>query len=137
MIVHITKDFTLQEMVESPTARAHHIRNYPGQNEMQAIEGLVKRLLQPLRIAYGRAIRITSGYRCPELNKLVGGKPASQHIKGEAADCVVENPRELLEILLDCYMPYDQVIYYREKNFLHLSLRSDGGKNRRQIMILP
>jgi hypothetical protein len=30
---------------------------------------------------------VTSGYRSPIVNKLVGGSGTSQHVRGEAADC--------------------------------------------------
>lgn len=129
----ISKDFTWEEMCDSPTAKAHQLDNLPGRKERHALEELVKRVLQPLRIAYGKPIRISSGYRCPELNRLVGGVTSSQHIKGEAADCVVRDATELLGVLLAHKIPFDQAILYRKRNFLHLSIRP--GKLRKQIII--
>lgn len=46
--------------------------------------------LQVIRDLLGRPIRITSGYRTPEHNKAVGGEPNSYHLKGMAADIVVD-----------------------------------------------
>jgi hypothetical protein len=120
-------------MIKSETADKHGIPNIPDDKARVAIEELVKRTLQPLRTLYGRPIRISSGYRCLELNKLVGGKPMSQHIKGEAADCVAGDANRLLGILLAHNIPFDQAILYRKRNFLHLSLRAD--RNRRRILI--
>jgi uncharacterized protein YcbK (DUF882 family) len=121
-------------MTHSRTAEERGIENEPGEKEERAIEELVKRLLQPLRQVYGKPIRISSGYRCPELNKLVGGAPSSQHVKGEAADCVAENGAGiLLELLLLSELPFDQAILYPKRNFLHLSLRAKN--NRRQTII--
>jgi uncharacterized protein YcbK (DUF882 family) len=122
------------EMTQSETARKHGIVNEPGREERAAIEELVKRTLQPLRLAYGRPIRISSGYRCRELNRLVGGSPKSQHIKGEAADCVVGDASRLLGVLLAHQIPFDQAILYRKRNFLHVSLRSM--RNRRKVIIM-
>ena len=42
--------------------------------------------LEPIRVHLGVPIRVSSGYRCKALNKLVGGSPTSQHVVGEAAD---------------------------------------------------
>jgi uncharacterized protein YcbK (DUF882 family) len=120
-------------MIHSRTAEDRGIENEPGEKEVVAMEELVKRLLQPLRLAYGKPIRISSGYRCPELNKLVGGAPSSQHVKGEAADCVAEDRAEvLLGVLLAAELPFDRAILYPKRNFLHLSLRAK--RNRKQIL---
>lgn len=42
--------------------------------------------LDAARARYGGPMKITSGYRCPEHNAKVGGKPDSAHTTGEAAD---------------------------------------------------
>lgn len=42
--------------------------------------------LQELRDAFGQAITVTSGYRCKDHNKAIGGAPRSQHLLGKAAD---------------------------------------------------
>lgn len=130
---NITPNFTWEEMLYSATARANGIDNRPGTSEMVAIERLVKELLQPLRELYGRPIRITSGYRCAALNRLVGGVPASQHLKGEAADCVASNATRLVDILMQSGLVFDQAIWYKKRNFIHLSLRSQN--NRRKLII--
>lgn len=47
-------------------------------------------LLEALRADLGdHPVRITSGYRCPEHNRAVGGTATSQHTAGLAADIVV------------------------------------------------
>jgi len=43
-------------------------------------------LLQGARAEAGVPFTVTSGPRCEEYNKLVGGVPASEHITGEGAD---------------------------------------------------
>jgi len=134
MKLNISRDFTWDEMTYSEMAEMYEIKNRPDWEEMVALEHLVKRVLQPLRLAYGKPIRISSGYRCAELNRLVGGVPSSQHVKGEAADCVVEDAEELLKVLLEGKFPFDQAILYRKRNFLHVSLRRKG-RNRGRVII--
>ena len=133
----ITTNFSWEEMTGSATARKYHLVNRPGTGEMVAVERLVKELLQPLRDLYGRAIRISSGYRCAELNRLVGGVAASQHLRGEAADCVVTGDAAgLLKVLEGSGLVFDQAILYRRRNFLHLSLKVHG-QNRQQVIVYP
>jgi hypothetical protein len=62
---------------------------------------VAKELLEPIRALVKAPIQITSGYRCPDLNKRVGGSETSQHIQGEAADFVVQGyETEALEVQL-------------------------------------
>ena len=95
----ISENFELKEFTRSDTAMRKEIANDPGVQEVKAIENLVVNLLQPLREKYGKRMVINSGYRCPELNKAVGGVPTSQHTKGEAADVACEHPAYLVECL--------------------------------------
>lgn len=130
----ITKDFRWEEVLGSEMARVNGIDNVPGAEESRALVHLVKVLLQPLRERYGKPIRITSGYRCERLNKLVGGVASSQHLKGEAADCKVEDAGVLLKVLIASGLVFDQAILYKRKNFLHLSLKR-GGNNRKMVIM--
>lgn len=131
----ITKNFTLEEFTRSETAERMGINNVPGNREKMAIVNLCAKLLQPLRDIYGKPIRINSGYRCPELNKAVGGVPNSMHQNGEASDLSIDGKaRELLELIEENHLPFDQAILYRKQNFLHVSLKLDG-EQREQIII--
>ena len=47
--------------------------------------------LQKIRDHFGKAVTITSAYRCPIHNKNVGGATGSYHAKGMAADIVVND----------------------------------------------
>ncbi|MDL2244530.1 D-Ala-D-Ala carboxypeptidase family metallohydrolase, partial [Parabacteroides sp. OttesenSCG-928-J18] len=105
------------------------IENRPGTEAMTNMERLVRELLQPLRELYGKPIRISSGYRSVALNRTVGGAANSQHLKGEAADCTVKEAAELLDVLKNSGLVFDQAILYRKRNFLHLSLKKEGNRN--------
>lgn len=48
-------------------------------------------MVQKVRTHFGQAVYVSSGYRCPEHNKAVGGAKDSQHLYGKAADIVVRN----------------------------------------------
>lgn len=123
----LSENFTLDEFTTSDTATRLGINNVPGERELEALRVLVKRTIQPLRDKLGVPVRVNSGYRCPELNKAVGGVPTSQHQKGEAADLSIDGKAsDILEALENSNIPFDQAILYREQNFLHVSLKLDG-----------
>lgn len=54
-------------------------------------EHLVNNVLDPVRDAFGKPIKVNSGYRCEKHNKEVGGAKNSQHLLGQAADIAAEH----------------------------------------------
>ena len=129
------KYFTLNELTRSATARRHGIDNTPPASAVKALHALVDNVLDPLRQAWGGPIRVNSGYRCPLLNKLVGGTPTSQHQHGEAADITVGSRaanRRLLALIKRLNLPYDQLIDEKDCRWIHISHRT--GHNRRLSM---
>jgi hypothetical protein len=126
----LSENFFEEEFTQSETARDLHIDNTPNGAQRAALGQLVRSLLQPLRNVVGRPLHINSGFRCQALNKAVKGQPSSQHTKGEAADVSGVKPEELLKILLESKLEFDQAIVY--PTFLHLSYRA--GRNRKQVL---
>lgn len=121
----ISKNFSYREFEASNKADEKGICNVINTFEVRdAIKALVDTVLQPLRDAWGKPLHINSGYRCPELNREVGGMPTSQHVKGEAADVACDNPVELARLAASMHLPYDQMILY--PTFVHFSHRLKG-----------
>ena len=120
----LTDNFTINEMTYSVTALANKIDNRPSVEVIANLKGLCENVLQPLRNHLGCSVIITSGYRCPALNRKVGGKPNSQHLKGQAADLVVpqKNLREVFDYIKN-NLPYDQLLYEFNKTdkWIHVS----------------
>ena len=83
--------FTLSELTYSATATAHSIPNVPTAEVVKNLETLVHCVLDPVREAWGAPIIVSSGYRCKELNKRVGGAEHSYHLRGMAADIYPKN----------------------------------------------
>jgi len=48
-------------------------------------------ILEDLRVHFGESVVINSAARCLEHNRSIGSKDTSQHIKGKAADIVVDH----------------------------------------------
>lgn len=107
----LSENFSLIEFTRSQTATRHGITNTPPHLELQNIIALVNNVLQPLRDEVGR-IRVSSGYRGPELNSIIGGSERSQHMSGQAADIECPGmPNEwLFAKILDMDLPVDQLI---------------------------
>lgn len=96
---------------------------------------LCKFLLEPLRELVGKPIQITSGYRSPSLNALVGGTPTSQHSTGQACDINVSGMQKTdLFKLVVANLDFDQCIMEYDSNCLHLSY-TGAEKNRHEIYI--
>ena len=132
----LTQNFTLNELIYSATAEANKIDNRPSVPVISNLRALCTNVLQPLRDALGCPIVITSGFRCAELNKRIGGAANSQHLYGQAADLVVptKNLKEVFNYI-KINLPYDQLLYEYNKTdrWIHVSYRTDG-KNRKQAI---
>ena len=128
-----SKYFSVKEMLHSDTADRLKIDNTPISDEIvDNIQYLMSRL-DEIRGGYGKPIYINSGYRCAELNKLVGGKPNSQHLKGEAADLRFDI--DLLNFIIQ-FCHFDQLIIEKSKTskWIHISFKIDKDKERNQVL---
>lgn len=135
MTTPISNHFKYEEFERSSKAKELGIDNrIPSDKIRYAIRILVLNLLQPLRDQLKRPLVVVSGYRCPSLNRAIGGSVSSQHMKGEAADVYCKNALEallLVQIVLRHCLPFDQLILY--KSHLHLSFKANGPQ-RHQVL---
>lgn len=126
--IRIGTHFTLVEFTQSQTAIRKNISNDPPPNIIAKIASLVGNVLDPLRDKIGQPIRISSGYRSPTLNKLIGGAKGSQHTLGEAADIYspTMSAEDLFKFIRASDLPYDQLIF--EGTWVHVSYRPNPRK---------
>jgi len=136
----ITEYFTLNELTRSAVALRHGIVNRPGPQEIANLISLAANILEPVRQNFGRAFRPSSGYRAPEVNKLVGSKPTSQHVTGQAADFEIPAiANRMLANWIKDNLIFDQLIleFYRPDNpgsgWVHCSYAVN--QNRNQCLI--
>lgn len=154
MKTYLTKDFTLEEMLESSTAREHNIAEQwePPQEVIQNLTNLCINLLQPLRDALG-PIYISSGWRCARLNTLIGGVPNSWHLLGEAADCEhwgtgqksqghdadaitqAWGNQAIIDTVKRLNLPFDQMIDEQYKKWIHLSYSTTQCRKQMLVMV--
>lgn len=131
------KYFTIEELCKSETAREREIDNTPSRAVVENLEALVYNVLDPLRDAYGKPIRVNSGYRSARLNLVIGGAKNSQHMTGEAVD-ITTGTKEGNKWLFDYIfrnLPYDQLIDESNFSWVHVSFKN-GDTNRQQTLRL-
>lgn len=134
---HLSPHFTVGEFFRSGTAIRLGIDNnpdaHPGEGISTAevvenLRALCTEVLEPLRRRVGRVI-VTSGYRCQELNKAVGGVWNSQHLKGEAADIFVPDTATAMRYghLLERHSAVQQLLLepmgIQQKRWIHVGFR--------------
>ena len=142
--MNFTPHFTLAELTASATATKKKIDNTPTATEQGHLQCLAAYLLEPLRVAWGSPITVTSGYRGPKLNTSIGGAKKSAHLQGYAADIVPQNgeikrfKRYVRDWLIANDVAFDQYIDERNtagSEWVHLGLISPEGTQRRQFLI--
>ncbi len=83
--MQLTENFSLAQLTASETAAREGIDNSPPADLIANLQRLAAGLEEIQRLL-GAPLDISSGYRCPELNRVVGGSATSQHRQGMAAD---------------------------------------------------
>lgn len=137
----LTPHFRLAEFTRSATAIRHDINNTPTMVEVKRLKALCENVLEPLRKRFG-VIRITSGYRSYRVNEKVGGARNSQHLYGEAADIHCGSTlmgKKFYDFIRE-NCEFDQMLVefsnarQMQIHCLHVSFKSDRGKNRRKAV---
>ena len=133
--MQLSQYFKLEEFEYSDTAKAHGIDNSIPKSLIQNIVRLHDNVLYPLRHIIGHPVVITSGYRSPDLNNLVGGVAASQHSNGQAADITVMGQSNLAVfnwIKKNC--EFDQLILEKVGNTQWVHVSYNFEHNRKQCL---
>lgn len=121
--------FTLAELVFSATAQTYGLDNTPGPAALERLLELARLVLEPLRVRFG-PLKVTSGFRSPELNWYVSLSRTSRHCQGEAADIEPLAPKvgpPHLALWALANLPCGQIILYNPpQGWLHLDLAGPG-----------
>lgn len=133
--------FELTEFLKSETAVAYGVENLPTWDIVEALKKFASGTLDPIRVKWGQALIVSSGYRVPELNAIVGGSATSDHMEGLAVDIKLPSwsKRKLSELfhliremVEEGMIDIDQMIYYRKKKIIHIGV---GERLRRQFIV--
>lgn len=132
------KYFSVNELTRSAIAVSKGIDNTPTPGIKQNLEMLINKVLDPIRQAWGKPIIVNSGYRCPALNKAVGGVKNSHHMLGIAADITTGNKadnKKLFQLIRS--MPdlhFTQLI--DESNYAWIHISYDPNNLKGQVLKL-
>ena len=132
------KYFTLKELCASETATKRKIDNFPSFTIVEHLKEMTEVILEPLRVAWGSSINVTSGFRCDALNKAVGGVATSAHRLGWAVDLqpgngkIDEFGKFVNDWLIKNKIKFDQVIFETKgkTKWLHIGFKSSTGSQR-------
>jgi uncharacterized protein YcbK (DUF882 family) len=124
----LSKHFSEAEFLRSATAIERGIKNtWQNEQHKQNAIKLCEEVLEPLRAKFG-ALKITSGYRTQELNKIVGGASQSKHLTGEAADIVPLHTGVRLQEIYEYLNPtHNGGLAMKKGLFIHIDI---GNKRR-------
>jgi len=124
--MQLTANFSLAEL----TVTGRNMPNVPNEAEVASLRSLAKMILQPLRDALGKPVRVNSAFRSEAVNRAVGGTATSQHRLGQAADIHVPGmtSMEVAKKIVALGLPFDQVIE-EFGSWVHVSY---GPRHRRQ-----
>jgi hypothetical protein len=137
----VTEHFTLEEFTRSDKAKLLGIVNTPAPAIVANLRRLA-RFNELVRLELGgAAMTISSGYRCPALNRAVGGAGNSAHLDGLACDFVAPafgTPLAICQALEKSYLQFDQLIIERVGGavWVHLGIAAEGKTPRRQLLTI-
>jgi zinc D-Ala-D-Ala carboxypeptidase len=140
--MNLTANFTLDEFTQSSKANEFGIDNTPGIDEIRNLQKIADLMQQVRDVCGGNPVKISSGFRCGDLNRVIGGSATSAHRYGLAADFTIPrfgSPRAICEELIAAGLVWDQLILEHptteqpDGKWVHLGLPILG-KPRRQVL---
>ncbi len=119
--MQLSPNFSLAEFVASQEATRACIDNTPPADVLENLRETSGRL-EVVRGALGHPVIISSGYRSPKLNAMIGGVPTSAHVDGYAADFLCPGfgePSLVCARIMASGIKFDQLI--QEGTWTHIS----------------
>ena len=130
--MNLSAHVTLAEFQDSSTATTHGINNKMNESQIASAKLLCENVFEPLRNYLNTPIKISSGFRSLQLNKMIKGSSTSQHTKGEAMDLQIGSKG--FNFIKD-KLEFDQLIWEfgndENPSWVHVSFSS---KNRKQVL---
>lgn len=131
--MRLSRNFTLNEMTRSDTARKLGLSNQPTPEHLANLKVTALGLEMVRTTLYDYPVTVHSGYRAEAVNKAVGGTDTSAHAEGYAADITVESytPLDVAKRIRESTVPFDQLIYEPSRGVVHISF---DPRLRRQVL---
>lgn len=137
--MQLSPHFSLSELTRT---EVRQVNNAPPPELVRRLRMLAWAILEPVRDHFGKPAIVTSGYRSPKVNALVGGSATSQHMQCEAVDFIIPGVSTVAIVeWIKANLVYDQLILEGHNpkvpgsGWVHCSLNFDGG-NRLQGLVI-
>ena len=134
----LSAHFSLEELIASEVAARAGLDNTPPPAVMSHLSRLAESL-ELVRVALGNnAIHVTSGYRSPKLNQMIGGSKNSMHMKGLAADILCPafgSPLEVCRAIVTSSIQTDQIIHEFGR-WCHVAFAPEGQTARNELLTI-
>lgn len=143
----LSNHLSVKEATYSATAIKHGINNQPNIGQLEVLKAMASKVFEPCRKFVGGPLKVTSGYRGPELNKRIGGSLSSDHTISDhltAAldlDCDVfggKTNAELFHYIKD-KLEFKQLIWEfgdeYSPNWVHVSYSVQPKNNKHEVLI--
>lgn len=117
------KEFSYEEMIVSQTAARRNIGNIPDKATLQRLMQTANHMVEVRKLLGNKPIIVSSGYRSPALNKVVGGSDTSAHTLGWAVDFTCPGfgrPLEVAKAIAETDLKFDQLIHEFD-SWVHIS----------------
>jgi len=119
----LSDHFTLEELT---VTQVRGVSNEPTSNVLETLKSTAWRM-EKVRAILNQPIIVTSGYRSPLVNKIVGGSMSSAHMTGHAVDFICPKfgtPLQICKELSDKRhgLEFDQIIE-EEGRWVHISFK--------------
>lgn len=126
--MRLTENFLYEEFIRSEIAEKYNIDNEPKRDDIKECITKLAQTLQKIRDKLGEPIHISSGYRCKELNDMVGGSTNSDHLFGCACDIRCDDNKKLFDLICEMAQKGEiqcrQIIDEYNLRWIHLSINS-------------
>lgn len=131
----LSPNFTVAELTVSNSAERAGLRNVPVGTALDNLARLAQFLESVRGLLFNAPILVSSGYRSPAVNNLVGGSHKSAHMQGLAADFIAPKygrPKAIAQAIRDSSLQFDQLIF--EGTWVHVAIPAAGAVPRRDVL---
>jgi len=110
--IQLSAHFSYLELVTTEHREYIEINANDGMKYIENMRRLCNEVLEPIIALLGEEPRISSCFRSPALNTVIGGSKTSQHMEAGAADQLFKMPlKTAFNKIMASKIPYSQLIY--------------------------
>ena len=129
--MNISKHISFSEATHSDKAIKLGLDNTPNTEQLNNMILVATMCFEPIRLWYGKPIKINSFFRSEAVNKAVNGSPTSDHMKGHSIDLDAgsrEENKKIFDFAKE-NLQFDQLIFENLGDWIHISYRREGNRN--------